>query len=213
MSLTVMQGDCLKVMRRMPGDSIDAIVTDPPYGVDLRYASHDDSQDKYFSLIESFMSEAQRVVSADGLIMLTPGMKHLAWWYQQFPPKWTAAWFKPNQCSRNALGGFSAWEPVLIWGTAKRFKLRRDAIHKSITRQPDTGNHPCPKNADAWRLIMELIKWPEGATVLDPFMGSGTTGIVCQQMGLSFIGIEKDAQYFKTAKRRIAEALQERRAA
>ena len=53
---------------------------------------------------------------------------------------------------------------------------------------------------------MEQANIPIGATVLDPFMGSGTTGVACVQTGRSFIGIELDAGYFAIAEKRIAEA-------
>ena len=56
------------------------------------------------------------------------------------------------------------------------------------------------------RWCLEIAQVPEGATVLDPYMGSGTTGIACIQMGRNFIGIEIDPGYFEIAKTRIAQA-------
>ena len=54
---------------------------------------------------------------------------------------------------------------------------------------------------------MERCKVPEGATVLDPYMGVGTTGVACLRTGRNFIGIERDAEYYKTACDRIAHEL------
>ncbi len=79
-------GDCLDVMRGMADGSVDAVITDPPYGVDLVYANYADTQENYYMLMFAFMPEAKRVINMPGFIALTPGMKHLNWWYQNFPP-------------------------------------------------------------------------------------------------------------------------------
>jgi DNA modification methylase len=66
--------------------------------------------------------------------------------------------------------------------------------------------HPTQKPVALMRWCLDKAKVPPGATVLDPFMGSGTTGVACVQTGRNFIGIEIDEEYFSIAERRIAEA-------
>jgi len=72
----------------------------------------------------------------------------------------------------------------------------------AITRE---RNHPNKKPVSLMRWCIELATNP-GDTILDPFMGSGTTGVACVQTGRNFIGIELDEDYFKIAEKRIAEA-------
>jgi DNA modification methylase len=67
----------------------------------------------------------------------------------------------------------------------------------------NTVNHPTPRSVKHARFLVEF--WGEGS-VLDPFMGSGTTGIACRNLGREFIGIERDEGYFDIACRRIEQA-------
>lgn len=74
-----------------------------------------------------------------------------------------------------------------------------------LTEAPEKNGHPCVKPIQAWTKLVAAVTLP-GMTVLDPFMGSGTTGVACAKLGLNFIGVEIDEGYFKIAQRRIAEA-------
>jgi len=62
------------------------------------------------------------------------------------------------------------------------------------------------KPVDLMRWLVRLVKMPEGTRILDPFAGSGTTGVACAIEGVDFVGIERDADYLRTAMRRIAAA-------
>ncbi len=68
--------------------------------------------------------------------------------------------------------------------------------------------HPCPKPIELYKWILEEVTNP-GDTILDPFMGSGTTGVACHQTGRNFIGIEIDENYYNIACERIAKAQQQ----
>jgi DNA modification methylase len=65
------------------------------------------------------------------------------------------------------------------------------------------NNHPTVKPTDLMRWLVRMVKMPSGTLVLDPFMGSGTTGVACVEEDVDFLGIERDAGYFKIARRRI----------
>ena len=71
-------------------------------------------------------------------------------------------------------------------------------------RKPVKNNHPTVKPIALMRYLARLTKTPTGGIVLDPFMGSGTTGCACALEGREFIGIEKEAEYIEIAKKRIA---------
>lgn len=196
-------GDCLEVMRTLPGSSADVVVTDPPYNVGLEYSDGDKRED-YREWCAAWLSECQRIAQ---FVVVTPGMVNIAMWYGIEKPRWVAAWLKSNQCSPSPLGGFNAWEPLLMYGTPTR-RIGHDAWNIPIGQQKDVGNHPCPKYLPFWqKMISDTTR--EGDTILDPFMGSGTTGVACVKLNRNFIGVEIEPRYFAIAQKRIADAQQQ----
>lgn len=99
--------------------------------------------------------------------------------------------------------GFNNWEPIALYG--KPPKQICDVICATIKPDASLAGHPCPKPLEWGEKQVEMLSL-EGCTVLDPFMGSGTTGVACVNTGRNFIGIEIDKGYFEIAQRRIAEA-------
>ncbi len=89
-------------------------------------------------------------------------------------------------------------------GTASRF-FYSSKVSKSERNQAGINNHPTVKPVELMRYLCRLVT-PPGGVVLDPFMGSGSTGIACAKLGLRFVGIERDEQYFDIACKRIADA-------
>jgi len=197
---TIITGDCLIEMKQFPDKYFDICLTDPPYNAGLEYSMHDDnmSKDEYFSWILTIFKEMRRVSKG---VLITPGSKNFLDFIERIErPKWVASWTKTNQCSPSPLCGFNGWEPILVYGDVK---LGIDAWNIPITNnQKGVGNHPCPKSLELWT---ELVKaCPENGTVLDPFLGSGTTIIACRNTNRHFIGIEKDPAYCEIARKRLA---------
>ncbi len=185
--VTLYLGDCRDILPTL--GKVDAVVTDPPYGVGLQYLSHDDA-----ALVD-WLPAARECAS---VVAFSPGVAN----FTSFPkPEWTLAWWKPNSMGRVCVG-FNTWEPVLIYGKAKG-KKTHDSFVVSVVPQLDTGGHPCPKPI-GW--AEEVIERVGGETILDPFMGSGTTGVAAVKLGRRFIGIEIESKYFDIACRRIEEA-------
>lgn len=184
---TLYLGDCREILPML--GKVDSIVTDPPYGVGLKYASHDDSK-----LVE-WLDIARQMAA---VVAFSPGVGN----FTSFPkPDWTLAWWKPNSMGRVCVG-FNTWEPVLVYGKVAG-KRTHDSFVVSVTPQADTEDHPCPKPV-GW--AAELIERVGGKTILDPFMGSGTTGVASIKSGRQFIGIEIEPKYFDISCRRIEEA-------
>jgi len=201
MTVTLYHGDCLEILLTLEAGSVDAVITDPPYNVNLDYGEYKDTRKDYEQWCREWLNQC---LSISNYVVLTSGMVNLPL-FASFSPTWTMAWLKPNQCSPSALGGFNAWEPVFIYGKPNR-RIGHDAFVMSIqTNQKDTGVHPCPKDKKAWTKLVEITTAP-GSTILDPFMGSGTTGVACVETGRNFIGIEIDADYFRIAQQRISDA-------
>ena len=80
----------------------------------------------------------------------------------------------------------------------------------SSTEQAEKNCHPCPKPIKSWTTLLKRVT-REGEIILDPFMGSGTTGVACVNLDRKFIGIEKEPKYFDIACRRIEEAYKQPR--
>ena len=121
------------------------------------------------------------------------------------------AWIIPTTNSGSSKWGFSCWQPILVYGKdpylANRKGRRPDLIY--CNSKAEKNGHPCPKPLKAWTQILNRVSAFEGDTILDPFMGSGTTGVTCVQTGRNFIGIEIDPNYFEIAKTRIEKAQSE----
>lgn len=194
-------GDCLEILPTLA--KVDAVITDPPYGIGFEYASHDDSPDLWFCLMNDVVPELKRL----GKFVILPScqIKRLGWWYEHHKPEWIVAWHKGSPGHVSTIG-FNDWEPHVCWGRPSR--PMHD--HFSTVCGFDDNGHPCPKPIQyAEWLVTRGAKI--GETILDPFMGSGTTGVACVNLGRKFIGIEIEPKYFDIACRRIEEAYKQPR--
>jgi len=103
--------------------------------------------------------------------------------------------------------GFSSINPILYYGKdpylAKGMGCRPNSW--MVTDTAEKNGHPCPKPINFMLKIVNRVSWKD-ETILDPFMGSGTTGVACMNLGRKFIGIEIEPKYFDIACKRIREA-------
>ena len=185
--ITIYHGDCMEVLPTLP--PVDLLLTDPPYGVD--FAEWDADAPKEWLAIVRELSP---------VIFVTTGIQNAFDWPK---PDWIASYSYPVGFKRSKGGGFNNWEPVLIYG---KNPLPLDAKQfPPIASEKITG-HPCAKPLPpmCW-LISKGTKARE--RVLDPFMGSGTTGVACVRLGREFIGIELREKYCEIAASRIDKEL------
>ena len=186
-------GDCLEVMKTLPDNSIDAVITDPPYGcTDHTWdrlptqAELDECRRISRGPVVFFGAAPTRCLRV--MLALEPAPDRIYVWHNTFT-------------LTHSDGAFWQWQPIYVWGHLQG--LKRDVITMAANTGGDKHCHPTQKPSALMRKL--VVAAPEGA-VLDPFMGSGTTGVACVQTGRNFIGIEIDPQYFAIAKRRIEEA-------
>lgn len=198
--IRLIRGDCLDVLRTLESGSVDAVVTDPPYNLGIEYASYDDSRADYREWCLAWFAELKRICK--GPIAISIGQANLSLWAAMAPPSWWMAWWKPAAMGRCVVG-FNNWEPIALYGKPKRATC--DVIRATIRPDASLAGHPCPKPLEWATKQVEMLAAP-GATVLDCFAGSGTTGVACVQTGRKFIGIEIDPGYFAIAKKRIRAA-------
>jgi len=109
-----------------------------------------------------------------------------------------------------AATGLSQWgrctsQPILFYGRDPKVGLTSQPKHIVTTKPSEKNGHPCPKPLYVMEWLVTRAS-VEGETILDPFMGSGTTLVACQKLGRKGIGIELDESYFDIACRRVDEA-------
>ena len=225
-------GDCNKVLKKVKAKSIDMIFADPPYNLSgkthLTVKSGRpvpgnkgdwDIIDDYEKFTAEWMAECIRVLKDNGTIWIsgtlhshpTVGvmLKKLGMWIVN-----DIVWFKPNatpllQTTRLAPS------IELIWLAAKSKKYYFDyPLAKEINGGKQMRNmwqipaqrhktkHPTEKPEILLERII-AIGSKKGDRILDPFMGSGTTGVVAKALGRKFLGIESDKEYFADAQERI----------
>jgi DNA modification methylase len=211
----VIHGDCIEVLRGILGGSVDAVITDPPYGINLR----DNSQGGRYGRKRTAWEYG---ISGDE----TPevGAKLLAWCEEQNLP--TVAFASPR------LPWPGKWSSLLVWdkggavgggGDVKRcwkqtweliqvtrlgsLRCGRDAAVLRFHAMPSlSAEHPAAKPVDLMRYLIRQTTDP-GDTILDPFAGSGSTGVAAIKEGRRCILIEREAKHVAIAQRRIDEAM------
>ena len=191
-------GDCLEYMRGMADKSVDCVITDPPYGVGIADWDGDmPSQD--------FLDECLRV-ARDSIVWFGAAAKILEF-SRYFPrPERMLIWSPKFTLLKVAKDGFAyRYHPIALWRVKKQDIIQRDVLD-DITERHHWWNHPATKPLS---LMCKLVSAFSQESVLDPFMGSGTTGVACVQTGRNFIGIEIDPGYFKIAEKRIKDAQQQ----
>ena len=205
---TLYRADCLEVLRSLPDGSVDAVVTDPPYGLNFAYASYNDTESNLRELVSAFMPHVLRIAKRAAI---TPGNTNI----HKYPePTWTCAWTWNTTTARGRVG-WSQWQPILFYGKDvfagtrnHDGMLKSDRIDftggKANIDNKAGGSHPCSKPVSVMDKIVRRFTLSTD-TVLDPFMGSGTTGVACVRTGRKFIGIEIDKGYFDIACKRIED--------
>lgn len=187
----IITGDCLEILPTIPAGSIDAVITDPPYGVDFRGAEWDRS-------IPVWLESARRIAPT---VIFTTGPTTI-WDYPR--PDWVNCVYREAANSRSITGGFNHWTPILIYGPAK-FPVDSIKLHAIAHAAPLDIGHPSPKPIALMRWLIRHSTQP-GDLILDPFTGSGSTGVAAILEGRRFIGIELDPAYAEIARRRCRDA-------
>ncbi len=210
---TLYLGDCLRVMPSLfhPfNNGFDCIVTDPPYGVDggLGGQAREFGKAKYGSEFSDTQENVARLVKHisrfchDSIpCAITPGNRCLF----MYPKPRDVGCFWTPAAMNNGPWGLTTFHPILYYG--KDYRAGKGALPsgKQVTEMAEKNGHPCPKPIKAWTWLVDKVAAPN-TTVLDPFMGSGTTGVACMNLDRKFIGIEIEPKYFDIACERIDQA-------
>lgn len=252
MTIKLIQGDCLEMMKEIPDGSVDLTVTSPPYDNLRAYNGNNDQWGEH--VWKDVIADLYRVIKNGGVVVWVVGdatikgsetgtsFKQALWAMECGFNVETMIWEKTGSgClgSNKYYGQNFEYMFVFAKGQPKTTNLIKDRENKVkagkvkvnggldkegkgktrvVERKPygkrnniwrfDThknSDHPAPFPLQI--AIDHAVSWSnEGDTLLDPFMGSGTTGVACKNLNRKFIGIELDEQYFKIAQERISAA-------
>ena len=209
MKFELIHGDCITQMKAFKKGQFDLCLTDPPYNaknIGKQKKVYKDSvmqlpTKQYQKFCKEWFAQAKRISKT---LVFTPGIANICYYPQ---PDWVICWSKPSAVSFNRMGGFNVWEPIFVYGKcAKGKRLNRDLIMNDIMNfnKGIETQHPCPKQIGLIKKLCDIFS-NKGDKIIDPFMGSGTTGVAALDQYKEFTGIEKVKPYFDLTVRRIAE--------
>ena len=217
----------------MPESPEYAIVTDPPYmisqpgikikrkgrkiNLDFGEWDHFENESKFFEFTEAWFKECCRVLKPKGWIYIFFSIRRVGFFDLFLAKKYglkhktTFAWLKTNPYPAFKANWLSASEFVWI-GCKHQGKIKNYLTHKEMYNYMLTANkssygetiHPTEKPRSVIERFIRVSS-SEGDIVLDPFMGSGTTAVVCKSLNRKYIGFESNPQYYKIALDRISE--------
>jgi len=231
-------GDCLEVLKSLPDGSVDAVITDPPYssggafrsdrmqtpnqkymstqnaGLRPDFSGDNRDQRAYGYWCALWLGECLRIARVGAPIVMFTDWRQLpvtcdviqagGWVWRGI-----AIWEKPS--CRPAMGRFSNACEYMVWGSNGAMPQSEDVgclpgAYRVSLPQADK-HHVTGKPTALMEQVVRIVV--PGSTILDPFMGSGTTGVAALRHGCNFVGVERGGNYFEIAKRRIeAEARQ-----
>ena len=232
---TLYHGDCLEVIRELDADSLDALVTDPPYSSGgqyrgdrtqkpstkyiqtdsewtcrIEFSGDNRDQRAFLTWAGLWLGMALRK-SKNGAVAcifsdwrqvptMTDAVQIGGWVWRNL-----VTWWKPG--IRMQRGRFSSSAEYLVYASAgvpTEGEHSPQNVLRISSMNGDDKQHIAEKPVDLLQAVLGVT--PKGATILDPFMGSGTTGVACIRTGRRFVGIEIDEGYCEIAKKRIVDA-------
>ena len=213
----IIRGDCLEEMKKMPDNSVDLIITDPPYKVSQNYGSGVDADNlRNVASILRTLPEMCRVLKEGRMLVCFYDNRILPFLFEAI--KGTELVYRKSiylyrrwGIAHRWMGWMQTTDPVCFFvkGHNKPFyenhiegkKVKHDCYVKDHPEKENTG-HPAQKPLE---IIEDIVLWcsKEGDTILDPYLGSGSVAIACKKNKRDFIGIEIEEEYCKIAEARI----------
>jgi len=204
--------DCLEGMKQLEESSIDLIVTDPPYNLNKEFKNDNLTEEDFIKFLVPIFNEMARIIKPKHsvVVFFDSGQKLPLFWKcllkSNLKFQKGCNFYKPNDCSMPHNRILRKSEVFYI--LSKTPELHHDGdkyIHDCLIGnhvKKEGWYHPTAKNINVIREIItshSKIGW----LVCDPFMGSGTTGVIAKRLNRNFIGIELDDEFFNIAKNRI----------
>lgn len=189
-TVDIRHGDFREVLADLT--DVDAIITDPPY------------PHEYLHLLGDLAAWADKVLKPDGVLAVLMGQTYLPEVYRLLdghrPYRWTACYLTPgNGYASHKARVQTNWKPLLIYGGGPRFA---DIIRSEGTDASAKDHHKWGQDYAAFHTIIERLT-ERGQTVVDPFMGSGTTLLAAHALGRHAIGCDVEAEHVAKSRERL----------
>lgn len=213
-AVTIYCGDCREILPSL--GRVDLVLTDPPYGVNLgnhggandprsrelrrgAYASYDDTPENYVNTVVPAIVAALSIADRGAVFGPAPSIWGLP------APSAIGGIYIPAANGR-CPWGFQNLAPVCFYGVAPDLNLgsKHTTVLGRGRADVERIGHPCPKPLE-WMLWLVGLASRDGETILDPFMGSGTTLVAAKHLGRKAIGIEIEERYCEIAVKRLAQ--------
>lgn len=196
--------DCLEGLKLIPDNSIDLVLTDPPYGIQKEGIENDEDLRYY----HNSLPDIYRIMKSDSFFVTFASIGNLPLFFQDnpFQFRWQYIQYINNGMVRGGLG-FNRYISILVFqkGSAKIKNIISDVYEMSTSSQECAKReHPTQKDLKVVQKLLTTFS-KEGDTVLDPFMGSGTTAVACKQLRRNFIGFELSQKYVDIANKRLSQ--------
>lgn len=212
--ITIYHGDCRDIL---PSISADAVITDPPYGVGVKYGDeYSDTKVGYWAWLIPTINMMRWSAPVVAFTHRVTALAYLEGW------DWIGVWNKPMSfgCRVGNSPVLPHWEPIFLYGVfslgvkgemlsdviscnpERAGNINKGLIGREKWKKGDMAKHPTPKPI---RLYSKLIKCLSKKSVIDPFMGSGTTLRAAKDLGRRAIGIEIEERYCEIAAKRMSQ--------
>jgi site-specific DNA-methyltransferase (adenine-specific) len=205
-NIKIIQADCTNYVKTIKDNSVDLIVTDPPYGIAYRKSGQPYMIGDSANVLGLILPELYRILKDDGAIYIFTSFKMLADWLYRFQMHFKMnnliIWDKMRNSGLQMGQNYGFSYEMIFYGSKGLHKLNSYKDDVLSFKRKNFKGHPTRKPRE---LIDEFIKMSssEGDLIYDPFMGSGTTGESCKLLNRNFIGNELNGNYFKLAENRI----------
>lgn len=219
--------DCLEFMKTIPDKSVDLVLTDPPYGIGFcsswtnrKERLQNDKLSEWQNMLEPMFKEFKRTLTDIGCcccccgggktpvtaIFTMEAIKHLKLIQTLVWKKFIGLGWRYRPSYENIVILSKDDKDYAFYDTTKKCSNVIEGINQEIPRYKEKSggydDHPTKKPVNLMKHLIKIHS-KKGDIVLDPFMGSGTTGVACKELGRNFIGIEISPKYFEIAERRI----------
>ncbi len=231
--ININQGDSRELIKDISDNSVDLILTDPPYNlgnystgnIELKWRSNINNDlaewDKVDFEPKDWLNDFKRVLKPTGNIFVFTSYNLLGKWHEAFDSHFDTfqfmVWHKTNPAPKIFKAGFlnsceliiCCWNKKHTWNFISQKEMHNfieSPICMGAERLKDP-KHPTQKPISILKKIISIAS-NEGDVIFDPFMGVGSTGVAAIQMDRNFIGIELEEDFYKASKKRIALEMQ-----
>lgn len=201
---TIYLGDCREILPYLP--KVDLVLTDPPYGIKVAKAGRVGGNNRANAKDYGNQSWDYKAADVSGVLeLVASGSDAVVWGAQYFDLPIQEFWLVWDKCR---MSGNSLSDCELAWTTANRTGVRRikylwDGYWQEDMANKEVRYHPTQKPLKVMTWCLSFF--PDAQTILDPFMGSGTTLVAAKQLGRKGIGIEIEERYAEIAALRLSQ--------